>query len=408
MSKFSRAGKGQNSSTTASAAGSKSTRLRTLYFAGINFTVMIIIPVANDKLQLLRDSSEKHSQQLRTSHRMGALETNQTGDVDEFVSSEKDNASVDPLGRPPPEQQQQQQQLSSSDDREDVVLFHPLSPTTPDSWPHRIVLTLTVGYGPSNLTILIRSFEKNVRAAAMVVFSDGPEPSGFRRFPNVFWQQFRSPTSGEFSGLKFWTLRFVLYSIFLQQMNFPESTQIILTDAHDVAFLANPFKAVPENAIHFFQESSRYPVLGSKHLSHNHQWMNDCYGDRIAFAYGDKPVINSGFIMGHVAHICSFLDDFKVELERLPRSCFNIWGCDQAITNHIVRSGRVSINAPLVLHTNDDGPVLNRFSTKAVYKQRRDGGLVSSVGEKSIAVLHGYNRFNDTQQLVYKMFGKLQ
>lgn len=80
-------------------------------------------------------------------------------------------------------------------------------------------------------------------------------------------------------------------------------------------------------------------------MSNNHKWVAACYGPRNAYALAGRKVLNAGFMAGGFQAMARLAGAVAKEAERLPtESCLLKWGSDQAIVNHLARSGQSSIS----------------------------------------------------------------
>jgi len=78
-------------------------------------------------------------------------------------------------------------------------------------------------------------------------------------------------------------------------------------------------------------------------MSNNHKWVAACYGPRNALALAGQRVLNAGLMAGGFLAMARLAGAIVEEAERLPsRQLLLKWGSDQAIVNHLVRTGMCS------------------------------------------------------------------
>lgn len=288
----------------------------------------------------------------------------------------------------------------------EVYLLEPIS-NPPKVWSQNLVLAMGSGLKMNNLSIFINSFSKNMKGINLVIFAK-ETPEGWRDRKNVFLQIYRSPTAGWSSRLGFWTERFLIYEIFLKAVE--HKGRVVLSDSLDVAFFGDPFQALPDTEIHFFQESTVYPPQsdgGDDKYTDNYYLMANCFTERIAWTYSGSHVLSSGFVLGPTEKILFLLKDLRIEFSRLSVDCLNKFGSDQATLNHVVKSGRLRINVPShKLESNERGPVLTVFIKKGPFIVIGNS-VVTTMGEKPFKVIHGYNHGPDLNRLVQKVFGSI-
>ena len=88
-----------------------------------------------------------------------------------------------------------------------------------------------------------------------------------------------------------------------------------------------------------FQEPS---VSSSpSHVSHGplHPLLAACYGHRIALSLSNHGVVNPGVILAPSAVLLALLQLMVEEFEHLPAGCVRLDGSEEAVANHLLRSG---------------------------------------------------------------------
>ena len=123
------------------------------------------------------------------------------------------------------------------------------------------------------------------------------------------------------------------------------ATKVVLTDATDVVFQADPFHLI-DHGLYTAEESARY-TLGS-HAS-NAMWVRETYGEAILRSLSDSRVVCSGVTMGTTEAIISYLELMVAESAgRLGSARLNelrkkhgrdlCRGLDQGLHNVLVRT----------------------------------------------------------------------
>ena len=111
------------------------------------------------------------------------------------------------------------------------------------------------------------------------------------------------PASGKSGGARLQHARYVEYLTLLATAA-ANATKIVLADATDVVFQADPFPLV-EHGLYTAEEAASY-TLGS-HAA-NAMWVRETYGDATLGSIADRRVVCSGLTMGTARAIRSYLE----------------------------------------------------------------------------------------------------
>ncbi|GJP61780.1 hypothetical protein CLOP_g18914 [Closterium sp. NIES-67] len=312
---------------------------------------------------------------------------------------------------------------------DDIVLRRLLSPTpfklTPKTLPSNLVLSFALGLSATNLSALATSFRKFVLGSssgsgagggdgegdggsesgsegqhrgALLVFFVQEWPKGWKHQGGVALQTFCSPEEGKWSSAHATNLRYRAFHLFLRSLDF-EGT-VILADPTDVLLLANPFPTLNDMSFHLYTGSAVYPTHGIRFLPPEHKRLAACYGTRLAFSLANSRIITSGFVAGTLSQVQEFLIQVIEDFERLPEDCMALEESDEAVVNHLVRSGRLKEGIEsLRVEDAQHGNVLHRFSAEDSFELKEDGRVVNAMG-RTVVAIHGYDNFIDSQLLV--------
>ncbi|CAI5478846.1 unnamed protein product [Closterium sp. Yama58-4] len=228
-------------------------------------------------------------------------------------------------------------------------------------------------------------------------------PQGWKHQPGVALQTFCSPEEGKWAAAHATNLRYRAFHLFLRSLDF-EGT-VILADPTDVLFLANPFPTLNDMSFHLYTGSTTYPTHGVRFLPPEHKRLATCYGTRLAFSLAKSRIITSGFVAGTMSQVPEFLIQVIEDFERLPEECIALEGSDEAVVNHLVRSGRLKEGIDfLKIEDAQQGNVLHRFSAEDSFEVKEGGTVVNAMG-RTVVAIHGYDNFIDSQLLVRDVIG---
>lgn len=138
------------------------------------------------------------------------------------------------------------------------------------------------------------------------------------------------------------TARYEIYWIII--MNYDPNSWILVVDARDTYFQANPFTDVPRNTdpsgqsglLYYFGENIEATRLGLS--PQNSKWLNTAYGDAVARALKDKPTICSGASMGEQIAMESYVRAMVAEADETGTV---LMGADQGFHNFMYYSGKL-------------------------------------------------------------------
>ncbi|CAI5491675.1 unnamed protein product [Closterium sp. Naga37s-1] len=222
---------------------------------------------------------------------------------------------------------------------DDIVLRKLLSPTplklTPKTLPANLVLSFALGLSAANLSALATSFRKFASGAAAHAINL------YHQAHNAFLEPLdlsHPPFPGKWAAAHATNLRYRAFHLFLRSLDF-EGT-VILADPTDVLFLANPFPTLNDMSFHLYTGSTTYPTHGIRFLPPEHKRLAACYGTRLAFSLANSRIITSGIVAGTMSQVPEFLIQVIEDFERLPDDCIALEGSDEAVVNHLVRSGK--------------------------------------------------------------------
>ncbi|CAI5466617.1 unnamed protein product [Closterium sp. Yama58-4] len=319
----------------------------------------------------------------------------------------------------------------------DIVLRKLLSPTplklTPKTLPANLVLSFALGLSAANLSALATSFRKFVlegssgssvsggggggdgsesggesgseggHGGSLLVFFVQEWPQGWKHQPGIALQTFCSPEEGKWAAAHATNLRYRAFHLFLRSLDFDGT--VILADPTDVLFLANPFPTLNDMSFHLYTGSTTYPTHGIRFLPPEHKRLATCYGIRLAFSLANSRIITSGFVAGTMSQVPEFLIQVIEDFERLPEECIVLEGSDEAVVNHLVRSGRLKEGIDfLKIEDAQQGNVLHRFSAEDSFEVKEGGRVVNAMG-RTVVAIHGYDNFIDSQLLVKDVIG---
>merc|ERR1712232_240626 len=139
-------------------------------------------------------------------------------------------------------------------------------------------------------------------------------------------------------------LRYEIYWAMVATYN-PQSW-ILLVDARDTIFQANPFEFVPRmtdssgnsGLLYFFGESIEATNIG-KSFQYNYRWIRNAYGDEVAKAVREKPIICYGATMGEKIAIDQYLRAMVAEADETGTV---IMGSDQGFHNRLFYSNKLA------------------------------------------------------------------
>lgn len=138
------------------------------------------------------------------------------------------------------------------------------------------------------------------------------------------------------------TARYEIYWLIL--LNYNPRSWILVVDARDTYFQANPFTDVPRDTdpsgqsglLYYFGENIEATRLGLS--PQNSKWLNSAYGDKVATALKDKPTICSGASMGEQIAMESYARAMVSEYDETGTV---LMGADQGFHNFMYYSQKL-------------------------------------------------------------------
>lgn len=182
------------------------------------------------------------------------------------------------------------------------------------------------------------------------------------------------------------TARHFFYMQFLEQH--PKYSLVMLSDARDVVFQANPFNGLEEGVIHAFLQDETL-IYGQDNIDTD--WYRGMYGtDGIAQVLG-KPIACAGTVFGDVQSLLQLERAMFAEIARVMRGVV-----DQVIFNKLINFPDKSFKVKI--HQNGLSNVLT-FGGVSDHKFQIVGDHVFIDGHLP-AVLHQYDRVPTVSELI--------
>ena len=100
----------------------------------------------------------------------------------------------------------------------------------------------------------------------------------------------------------------------------PDTRYVVCCDANDVEFQADPFKFLPTIPDDQIVVGDEYELVSNEWIAKNHRW---CKLDEFLKQYGDKQLLNMGFIAGTRETVMEFLHHLITEWEDYQFDVFN-------------------------------------------------------------------------------------
>jgi hypothetical protein len=166
---------------------------------------------------------------------------------------------------------------------------------------------------------------------------------------------------------------------------------VLLTDARDVIFQANPFEALDENKLHVFLQHNE--VYGQQNLDTT--WVNDVLGTSVADQLRGKFSSCCGTVIGGRRVLIDYL---KMMTDEILRHQFYV--IDQAIHNKIIH-----LDFPpdrIVLHPNTDGVVLT-LGGMGLEDIELTAGDLKFKGQ-IVPIMHMYDRIKEINDFVCNLY----
>lgn len=221
------------------------------------------------------------------------------------------------------------------------------------------------------------------------------------------------------------TLQNIRYEIYWAMLApYKPNSWVLLVDARDTIFQANPFQTVPRNTdptitsgiLYFFGESVEATNIGIS-AQYNYRWIRIAYGLEVANAVKEKPIICSGATMGEVIAIETYLRAMVAEADETGTV---IMGSDQGFHNRLHYSNKLAnadrIHA-IVVFDQGTGIVNNMAALRSksldewgngqIVTRLPDGGFEVKNWDGSISpVVHQFDRHKELARYFSRTKGK--
>ena len=265
-----------------------------------------------------------------------------------------------------------------------------------------LAIALADGYTGAQLVPLLRSFRERVAGSdALLVLLVQSEPSGLR--PGL--------VDGDSVALQFFdesalplrwqretphAMRYFLYSRYLRALGHDTNFRRVLwADSRDVIFQANPFAVVgPRDRACFFEEHHSESLRSERTNMH---WVRDMYGERMLRDLGHKRISCSGFSVGGIRSMATYLSMMLQGLQSAPAFGDklheqHLLGYDQGVHNIIVHATILDADIEYELFNFTHGPVFHGNAVEeGMYTLDAAGDVCDMRGNK-YAVVHQYDR----------------
>lgn len=244
---------------------------------------------------------------------------------------------------------------------------------------NNLIVAVTVNLQFQQLRMFVESAVQNANSKILLISAGLTDQSQhyLRQFRRVQVQSFNYSNPVKFLVVD----RFFIIASVLGKLLFEN---ILLSDARDVFFQADPFSEV-EEPLTVFKE----PVLIGN-CATNSNWINLYYGADCAGRLAGYPVICAGTILGHRKLIMPFLKQFcDMMLANRSLSGTSLWGLDQCSLNKLVHENQHSF--ALKFTGNEDGLGATLHHEKK-FNVDADGRLLTDAGHL-IRLVHQYDRF---------------
>ena len=280
-----------------------------------------------------------------------------------------------------------------------------------------LVLTVAANYGIDVLKPFVRSYQRHLEAADLVVFGGNLDPAtvdwltchGARVVAgdfNCFWggagvaaavSHWGAAAAVRIAGgliryssrgradagprireavLHLSAQRYFLYRRHLEMLR-PRYDCVLLVDCRDSVFQGSPF---PVSGLHVFAENEN---IGQSHFGR--RWYELSYGHKAWLKHKDRPFLCSGVTLGDTASIIRYLDLMCSQmLAVLPTN----FGVDQVVHNQIVHENRAG---GAVIHGFGEGCAINLGRNCLSPLALESGRMLNSSGQP-FAIVHQYDR----------------
>jgi len=184
--------------------------------------------------------------------------------------------------------------------------------------------------------------------------------------------------------------RYLLYLQFLREYG-AGFDRILLADAKDVYFQAEPFSWNPVPGLHFFLEENSHRI-GRSRL--HRLWMGCQFGEDYVERHAGETVTCSGTTFGDTTSVLQYLERMIATIMK-ARNLAKIYGGDQGIHNYLLLEKRLPNS---VVHPNRRAPVLTLGAMRWDQVQLNAQGLVVDETGAPVPVLHQYDRIPELKK----------
>ena len=184
--------------------------------------------------------------------------------------------------------------------------------------------------------------------------------------------------------------RHLLYLDFLREHG-ARFDRVMLADATDIVFQADPFSWNPEPGVHFLLEE---PHVRIGHCRLHRLWMGCQFGKNYVEQHAGETVTCAGTTFGDTASILEYLELMIATIMK-ARNLAKIYGGDQGIHNYLLLE-KLLPNS--IVHPNRRAPVFTMGVMRWDQVQLNGDGLVVNETGAPVPVLHQYDRIPELQK----------
>lgn len=253
-----------------------------------------------------------------------------------------------------------------------------------------LIMGVAKGYGWDILEPFVTSAVKNCPNAEIVLFVD--DISEFTRERLQCCEKVICvDIPAYYKNVLIIHSRWKICADFLEQFG-ANYAQVLISDTRDVIFQGDIFKSF-ENYPNYFGYATEKLSIGEDKIC-NYVWIESCFGKATADKLSDKKIICCGTVIGTVNKMKTFC---RIMWENLKAEM--IWGHEQAVMNHLVYENLLPIEN--LLEIDIDGEI---FTMAYAENFSIRGDKIFCGNGKCPAVVHLYDRFNETVNLVDKVY----
>jgi hypothetical protein len=184
--------------------------------------------------------------------------------------------------------------------------------------------------------------------------------------------------------------RYLLYLQYLREHG-ARFDRVLLADAKDVIFQADPFSWNPEPGVHFLLEEAHVRI---GHCRMHRLWMGCQFGRDYVERHAGETAACSGTTFGDTASILEYLQRMIATIMK-ARNLAKIYGGDQGIHNYLLQE-KLLPNS--IVHPNRRAPVLTLGVMRWDQVRLNSDGLVVNETGAPVPVLHQYDRIPELKQ----------